>query len=452
MIPTAPPSRSKVHGRGNRRLDDVIELVGFAARPMPLVRLLDEAPRRIAEVFGADVCSLYLLEGDGHALVMRGNVGFSHDVIGHVRLTVGEGITGQSVEYMRPISAELAADHASFKRFDALDEERFPVFLAVPMRGKSGPLGAVVVQRREAAFSDADIELLTALGGIIAACLRHAELIDANRERAPPRRAGGGTRRITLPGRPMVYGRAIGAVAALRRPPQHPSSEGQPAPSGDADVRMLRAAFDVAEKAIGALAGRAKRLNVGRDAAFLGTHIEILGDQRFRERATQLAGQGIGLPAALGQVAREVTRTAASLTRDPFLEERAKDVEDLCDALSMLARSDKRAELPSKAVFVGDSLSVFDLLVSARAQPVGVALTDRAVGPRSATLLRLLGVPSMIGVEGLFRWASDGDVALVDADHGLFVLNPSKSEVAALRAHRKEKGLSKPKPTPEAGV
>ena len=137
------------------------------------------------------------------------------------------------------------------------------------------------------------------------------------------------------PAKPAV---SAGAVAKSAAEPEPPTglSQGpllQPVASGEADVRMLRAAFDVAEKAIGALAGRAKRLNVGRDAAFLGTHIEILGDQRFRERATELAGQGIGLPAALGQVAREVTRTAASLTRDPFLEERAKDVEDLCDAL-----------------------------------------------------------------------------------------------------------------------
>jgi phosphotransferase system enzyme I (PtsP) len=178
---------------------------------------------------------------------------------------------------------------------------------------------------------------------------------------------------------------------------------------------------------------------VGRDAAFLSTQIEILEDRRFRERAAELADQGMGLPAALGQVAREVTRAAASITRDPFLDERAKDIEDLCDALSMLARSDKRAELPSKAIFVGDGLSVFDLLVSARAHPVGVALTTRAVGPRTATLLRLLGVPAVIGVEGLFRWASDGDVALVDADHGLLILNPSKAEVAALREHRRMK-------------
>jgi phosphotransferase system enzyme I (PtsP) len=448
MMPNPTPARPKVHSRVNRRLDDVMDLVAFAARPMPLVRLLDEAPRRIALIFKADVCSLYLLEGSGNELVMRGNVGFSREALGQVRLAIGQGITGQSVEYMRPISAELAEAHSSYKHFDELEEERFPVFLAVPLRGRGGPLGSIVVQRKAVAWSDSDIELLMSLGGLVAAGLRHAELIDANRDKAPSRRTGGGTRKITLPGRPLVGGRALGAIAALRRPPQRPGASVLAPATGAADVRMLRSAFDVAEKAMRGLTAHAKGLKLGRDAAFLRTHIEILEDQRFRERAAELAAGGMGIPTALGQVAREVARAAASITRDPFQEERARDVEDLCDAVSMLAQSDKRAELPSKAVLVGDGLSVFDLLVSARAHPVGVALTNRAVGPRTATLLRLLGVPSVTGVEGLFRWASDGDVALVDADHGLFVINPSKSEIAALREYRRSRGVSEPSEGP----
>jgi phosphoenolpyruvate-protein kinase (PTS system EI component) len=40
-------------------------------------------------------------------------------------------------------------------------------------------------------------------------------------------------------------------------------------------------------------------------------------------------------------------------------------------------------------------------------------------------------------VRGLFRWAGDGDVALLDGDHGLVVINPSKSEMASLREHRR---------------
>ncbi len=443
--PTSPTSKSSHTGphvhRGDKRLEAVLDFVAFAARPMPLVTLLDEAPRRIVSIFGADVCSLYLLEGEGNELVMRGNVGFARDALGQVRLHIGEGITGQSVEYLRPISADFAKSHASYKHFEELGEERFPVFLSVPIRGKSGPLGAIVVQRAETPFPGADIELLTALGALIAAGIRHAELIDSKREKGTPRRtAGGGTRKVTLPGRPMSPGRALGAIAALRRPAQRPN-EATPKRDPSADVRMLRAAFDVAEKAIRGLSERARRLDLGRDAAFLATYVEILGDARFRERASELAAEGMGITQALDRVARDVTRTAHSITRDAFLEERAKDIEDLCDALTMLAAADKRAELPSKAVIVGDGLTVFDLLISARAHPVGVALTERASGPRVRSLLRLLGVPAIVGVQGLFRWASDGDVALVDADHGLLVINPSKSEISGVREFKRSHSI-----------
>ncbi len=431
--------RATVHDRGNKRLDGVLDFLAFAAKPMPLVSLLDEAPRRIAAVFEADVCSLYLVEGDGHELVMRGNVGFSPDALGQVRLAIGEGMTGEAVEYLRPVTSENAGSHRAYKHFDDLGEERFPLYLSVPIRGKSGPLGALVVQRKDSAarFEERDIELLAALGAIIAAGIRHAELIDTERDKhtSTPRKAGGGTRKVTLTGRPFIAGRALGAVAALRRP------SGRAGEPNNRDVReqqkLLRGAFDVADKAMRGLSDRARAMRLGDQAGFLATYVDILGDGRFRERAEELIEESGGIGPALSRIAREVTRTAASITRDAFLEERARDIEDLCDALLMLAQADKRAELPVKGILLGDGISVFDLLISARAHPVGVVLTDRATGPRTRALLRLMEVPALVGVEGLFKWASDGDVALLDADHGLFVINPSRSEVAALREYKK---------------
>jgi phosphotransferase system, enzyme I, PtsP len=436
--PGHPHAGVRVHEPGNKRLDAVLDFVAFTARPMPLLTLLDEAPRRIALMLGADVCSLYVLEGDRSELVMRGNVGFSNGAIGQVRLRVGEGITGEAVEYMRPISTDSADRHGSYKHFAELAEERFPAFLAVPIRGKNGPLGALVVQRREPLFDDHDVELLSVLGGLIAAGIRTAELMDEAREKRA-RRAGGGTRKVTLTGRPAVVGRALGAVAALRRPPTRPSERPEARQTRDpaADVKLLRGAFDVADKAIRGLGERARSIGLGRDAAFLGTYTEILEDARFRERAEDLAQSGVGLAQALSQVAREVTRVAVSLTRDPYLEERARDIEDLCDALTMLADNDKRSALPSKALLVGDTLTVFDLLVSARSQPAGIALSERATGPRLRALLKLLDVPAVVELQGLFRWAADGDIALLDGDHGLLVINPSKGEMASLREYRR---------------
>jgi phosphotransferase system enzyme I (PtsP) len=71
--------------------------------------------------------------------------------------------------------------------------------------------------------------------------------------------------------------------------------------------------------------------------------------------------------------------------------------------------------------------------------PSGVALTE-PVSPRSEVILQLMGVPAISEVGGAFRWASPGDVALLDADHGFFIINPSRAEVSRLRAWRKSAG------------
>jgi phosphotransferase system enzyme I (PtsP) len=103
----------------------------------------------------------------------------------------------------------------------------------------------------------------------------------------------------------------------------------------------------------------------------------------------------------------------------------------------MLAGAEKRSALPSRAILLGDALTVFDLLVTARSMPAGVALSERASGPRTRALLKLMNVPAVADVKGLFRWASDGDIALLDGDHGLLVINPTKSEMASLREARR---------------
>lgn len=402
---------------------------------MPLSTLLDEAPPRIATLLGSDVCSLYVVEGAKNELVMRGNVGFPDVAIGQVRLRIGEGITGEALEYMRPISTVTAEQHGAYRHFAELREERYPVFLAVPIRGKAGPAGALVVQRRAEPFSDGDIEVLTLIGALIAAGIRHAELADEALERRA-RRVGGGARKVTLTGRPALVGRALGTVAALRRPrarSANRSAKGDP--SGD--VSRLRGAFDAAGKALRGLRERAHALGLDRDAHFLATYEDIVDEARFRQRATELAAAGAGVAQALSRVARDVTRTAVSVTRDPFMQERARDIEDLCDALTMLADTDRSTVLPSKAILLGDTLTVFDLLVSARFQPAGIALSERATGPRMRALLKLMNVPSVTDVEGLFRWVSDGDIALLDGDHGLLVINPTKAEMASVREGRR---------------
>jgi phosphotransferase system enzyme I (PtsP) len=105
----------------------------------------------------------------------------------------------------------------------------------------------------------------------------------------------------------------------------------------------------------------------------------------------------------------------------------------------MIASPDSRAVLPSKAIVVADTLSIYDVLISARAQPVGFALTEQGSRPRTRALLELIGVPAIVDVVGAFRWIGPGDIALLDADHGFLIVNPSRAEVAAYRQERKRR-------------
>jgi phosphotransferase system, enzyme I, PtsP len=423
------------------RLAKVLDYVGFVTRTRALGVVLDDAPRKLAACVDADVASLYLLEGDGRALVMRGNVGFPRRARGQVRLTVGEGITGKAVELGQPIAAAHAPSHPYYREFPELHEERYPVLLAMPILGPTGPLGAVVVQRAEGRpFDDDEVSLLAALATPISSAIRLARLLDDLREK-PSRTAGGGTRKVTLPGVPIVPGRALGAVAALRRPSTSPQT-----PGGADDADRFEQAIEEARRGLRALGDLASRLE--DKGAFLQSYLVMLDDQRLRQRTLEQVQSGTSLAAALGLVAREAVRVATE-SADDFRIERARDLAELCDALLMLASPDSRAALPSRAVVVADQLSIYDLLVTVRAQPVGFALAEPSPRERSRALLDLMGVPAIADVQGAFRWVAPGDIALVDADHGFLVLNPTRSDIATFRADKKrerERGSRPPGP------
>lgn len=407
------------------------DFVSFVSKTMPLTALLDGFPQRVAALLQAEVVSLYLLEGHGEGLVLRGNVGFGPRAQGRIRLRVGEGLTGLAVQQLLPVSAVRAPGHENFRRFEQLDEDRFPVFLAVPIIGADRrALGALVVQRQSGAFAEHEIVLATALTGPIAHAVRHAALLDVLRDK-PLRKTGGGTRKVTLPGRPLSGGRALGAVAALRRP-----AKDRRLPARHDEEKRLNAAFDAVEKAVVGLQKRALARHLVGETSFLANYALMASDTRLRERAIELLHEGLGASEALSSLAREITRAATGIVGDPFLAERSRDIEDLVDAVLMFASHDARGMVPAKAVLLAEQLTVFDLIITAKTQPAGVALTQK-INPRTEVLLKLLGVPAIAEVEGAYRWAAPGDVALLDADHGFLIINPSRAEVAALRARRK---------------
>ncbi|TMA17796.1 MAG: hypothetical protein E6J85_16220, partial [Deltaproteobacteria bacterium] len=126
---------------GTRRLDAALRLAAGSAPGSGLSSALSYLCTQIAATCEAPIASVYVLE-ERNELVLRGNFGFPDEVLGEVRLQVGQGITGTAVETMKPVTVDDAGLVAQFAYFPQLAEERYPAFLAVPLLSGPRPRGA----------------------------------------------------------------------------------------------------------------------------------------------------------------------------------------------------------------------------------------------------------------------------------------------------------------------
>ncbi|MFZ0186847.1 MAG: GAF domain-containing sensor histidine kinase [Streptosporangiaceae bacterium] len=149
---------------------------------------LEEILRGIAalttETTQTDVCFVYLLDEAGERLVMRGATPPFHRLAGQVELKMGEGVSGWVAAHGRPavITQDKFADQR-YKHLPELGREDFTSMASVPILGKPirgkprrlvGVLNVHTRQRRE--FTDADVQLLGWMAGLMAGGIENARL------------------------------------------------------------------------------------------------------------------------------------------------------------------------------------------------------------------------------------------------------------------------------------
>ncbi len=431
--PLAPEMDVQVHGAGgDRSVDGILKLIELAGHPQPLEQTLNEMCPHIAAIAACDVASVYCREvgPGGDVLVMRGNVGFPPGAVGKVSLRMGEGITGFTAECMRPVSVAVAETEAAYKHVPGLGEERFPSFLAIPLLGAGRVVGVLVLQRRRTmAFAPAEIALATALGAPIILAIESAR-------RRHGEAAKGRSARLT--GVPLVPGTAMGRVAVM------PTLTGLPEPATpgiDLAAGLERLRVDL-ERA-------ARRLRGEQDAEVRRAldNLELaLIDQRFRERlvdGTQAFRAGASASTVVGAlrgVARDYARVPYRVpvrggAIEPALEERAREIEDLC--VLLYASATRQPLLPPGGVWVGERIGAFVALCAVARGAAALVSDGTLVDGPGLAIARAGEIPVLTQVDSLYAWVRPGDLVVVDADDGVLRVNPAEASVEELRKQRR---------------
>jgi signal transduction histidine kinase len=130
-------------------------------------------------VLGAHSCGIMMLDPQTRILSLVASLDVPEEMRSKVRVTEGEGITGQAVAQLRPMqSADLWSDpRAAYPQLSRTSG--FRSMLAVPLRIGAKAIGALVALRQDVhVFSAAEEELLLALADQAAIAMEHARLYE----------------------------------------------------------------------------------------------------------------------------------------------------------------------------------------------------------------------------------------------------------------------------------
>lgn len=175
--------------REARLLARIVETISAG---LDLEEILQGIAALTTETTQTDVCFVFLLDEAGERLVMRGATPPFHRLAGQVELKMGEGVSGWVAAHGRPavITEDKHADQR-YKHLPALGREDFTSLASVPIHTKPhrlvGVLNVHTRERRE--FTEADVQLLGWMAGLMAGGIENARLhrMLARREEAMER-------------------------------------------------------------------------------------------------------------------------------------------------------------------------------------------------------------------------------------------------------------------------
>ena len=413
---------------------NISELSALFHEAMDLRTFLDRTARMVAEHMHAEVCSIYLYNPSDRELTMTATRGLNRDLLGVVRLKLGEGLTGTALKELRHIEEPVASESPYYRHIPHLKEEEFESFLAVPLTRGITRIGVLVVQRRKNhRFTRMDVQGLRAVGAQLTSTIENARLLlgtsalpsEGDDYLAPDVEA-------TFEGQVASGGLALGPSLSLDREGQYDSLADAEYPP-DLTLDDFRHALSATEQQLEDMQAQVGERLSDVASLIFSSHLLILKDPGFTAGVATLIGEGAPVArAVLGVANAYLSRFQASTIG--FVREKANDVRDVVTRL-LHNLADAEAESPEcrGRIVVAREFFPSQLLRLSSEQVAGVILVTGGVTSHVAILARSLVVPLVIvNDQRLLALPPRTDI-LLDADHGRVYVRPTDAVLGRYR-------------------
>lgn len=385
----------------------------------------------VKQAINTEACSIFLMNEARAENTLVATKGLNKKLVGKVRLKLGEGLVGLVSERAEPINLSNAASHPNYLHYPGLGEETLKAFLGVPIIHQRHVLGVLVVyQREERCFDESEeaflITLSAQLSGIIAHALATGTFFEMNKEEAA-------SKHCLLSGVSAVPGIAIGKAMVI-----YPLADLDSIPErkveGEeitAEIILLQTALANTYQTIRALGDNMVMHGLPKEErALFDVYLHILESKTFLKELTREIESGYWAQTALKRViGKHISRFED--VDDPYLKERASDLRDLAERVlfHLQSRETHARSFPEQTILVGEEVTPAALAEVPEGKLAGVISIKGSSNSHVAILARALGVPTILGIEGVRISQLDGEELILDGYYGQVYRSPS----AALR-------------------
>lgn len=412
-----------------RLLSNLHELM--AARSSPQDKL-DAVTVLVAEALQSDVASVYVLRAG--AFELFATRGLNPQAVHVTRIRLGEGLVGLVARDRAPLRTVNAGRHPDAICSPETGEADFTGFAAVPIIRREQSVGVLVVQDADQRhYDDEEIEALQTVAMVLAELVAAAGLVDMNGDAALARRE---TTPHRIEGLKLVDGMGRG-VAVFHRPRVEITNH--VADNAEHERERLQTALARMRTQIDQMLSRAEFAGPGDHDEILETYRMFALDEGWTRRINAGIDAGLTAEAAVDAVA-QAQRARLEAARDPYLQERIHDLDDLSNRLIRLivGATGTAAErgLTEPTILVARNLGPAELLEYERKYLCGVALEEGSLTSHVTILARAMGVPVLGRLPDLRAQVTEGDPLLLDATVGALFVRPPDAVVQSFRTQQ----------------
>jgi phosphotransferase system enzyme I (PtsI) len=176
-----------------------------------------------------------------------------------------------------------------------------------------------------------------------------------------------------------------------------------------------------------------------QEAEIFLTHIAMLKDPYFIAQVDEdIRQNGVNAESAFMKQVDEFGKAYGKID-DPYLRERGGDLRDVGRrVIAMLMPQQPSPGLEEKAVIASSELTPSDTVRLDREKVLAFVTESGGKESHAAILARSLGIPAVVGLEGLLSKISKGDAVIVDGDMGIVVIDPPAEVIQNCRELQKK--------------